>query len=231
MSFLSNDPSPADRYGSFAPAVRWLHSYRRQAPVSAAIATGCIGLWLVVLLQGGFSRSGLAAATTLFGPLVDSPEAWWDWLRPLSSSFMHLDATHLLLNMLMLIFIGREVESYCGSRDFCVIYLNAALGSAALVLSLNYAVPTVGASGAVYGLMALLVMVQRAQGMNLLPAVVLIVVNIGYSLIIPGVSLWGHIGGLLAGVVLAVVYSRAPQPARFPLSLAVAAALSIWIWF
>lgn len=65
--------------------------------------------------------------------------------------------------------------------------------------------PTVGASGAVYGLMAIFVAMSYRLRRDLTAPLILIAVNVGYSLLMDGVSLWGHLGGLLTGCVLGIV--------------------------
>ena len=68
--------------------------------------------------------------------------------------------------------------------------------------------PTAGASGALFALMVLLISVYRSRGADLRAPIVLVVVNVAYTFLTTGVSLWGHLGGLFAGIILALCVNR-----------------------
>lgn len=180
-------------------------SWAQRAPVTALIIALCTGAWVVTAVQSRslvntFYDSDLAFSWTLWGPLVGGE--WPNQLRPLLAMFMHLDAGHLAVNMVMLAFIGHEIERYFGSGLFSAAYLAGGLGSAATVMVMNYDTPTVGASGALFALMVLLVGVHRRRGLGMRAPVMLVAANVVYTFIADNVSLWGHLGGLLAGLVL-----------------------------
>ncbi|SDS68962.1 rhomboid family intramembrane serine protease [Corynebacterium timonense] len=166
------------------------------APVTALACALCAIVFVAAALPG----TGLRESMYLFGPYAAEG---WGWLRALTSGFMHLDLPHVALNVLMLALIGAEVERFVGSRAYALAYLAGLLGSSAAVLAMNFTTPTAGASGVLYMLMALLVGIAYRRQTDLRPAFALIAVNLVYSLIAPGVSLWGHIGGMLMGIVLA----------------------------
>ncbi|MGC9398685.1 MAG: rhomboid family intramembrane serine protease [Anaerolineae bacterium] len=127
--------------------------------------------------------------------------------RLVTSGFMHADVSHLGFNMYALYLFGRQVERYFGPRRFAMIYGGALLGSSSIVVLLSELKgSTVGASGAVLGLLgALMIYVWRYQEgiagarAHLGNLLVIALVNLGIGLL-PRVSLWGHLGGILAGV-------------------------------
>lgn len=144
-----------------------------------------------------------------FFPLVDEGSLWGPAVstqpyRLGTYAFLHVDLNHVVINMLMLALLGREVEAWLGTRLFFVAYVLGIGGSAAAVLWQDYNAPTVGASGALYALMAVLIGAQWRRRGDVRAAIVLVAVNVAYSLIVPGLSLWGHVGGLAAGLVFTV---------------------------
>ncbi|UIZ92178.1 rhomboid family intramembrane serine protease [Corynebacterium sp. CNCTC7651] len=176
----------------------------RGAPVTSAITAICIVVFLITALQARSITdvvwdSPLGSAMILWGPLVEG----LGYLRPLTAGFLHLDITHLFLNMLMLVFVGAEVERYVGSGPYAVGYLASVLGSSGAVLAFNFATPTAGASGALYALMAMLVAIALRRSVDLRAPLALIAVNVAYTLMATNVSFWGHAGGLVFGALMA----------------------------
>ncbi|WP_235840489.1 rhomboid family intramembrane serine protease [Corynebacterium yudongzhengii] len=191
---------------------QWLRGYARQAPVCLFIVVACSAVAVVAMVQRlsftGLQASGIGAHMILWGPL--SAGADYGWIRVLTSGFLHLDIGHLAINMFLLILIGREVERHIGHALFAATYLVSVVGASAAVLAFTPHVPTAGASGALYSLMAIFVAVTAARGGDLRAPLVLVAANVAYSLLVPGISLVGHLGGLVVGAVLAwfVVRSR-----------------------
>ncbi|WP_433290746.1 rhomboid family intramembrane serine protease [Pseudonocardia sp. CA-142604] len=169
-----------------------------------------IFIWTVV--QAG-SINGNAAAS-LFDewalvPVLVQDGEWW---RVLTSGFLHIGPIHLLFNMIALWVLGRDLEIVLGRGRFLAVYLISLLGGSAAVMLFsapNQAVA--GASGAVFGLMGGLAVVLRRLRVPAGQVVGLIVVNLVISVLIPGISLLGHLGGLVVGAVAtaALVYSPA----------------------
>jgi membrane associated rhomboid family serine protease len=169
-----------------------------------------IFIWTVV--QAG-SVNGNAAASlfrewALVPVLVQNGE-WW---RVLTSGFLHIGPIHLLFNMIALWVLGRDLEIVLGRGRFLAVYLISLLGGSAAVML--FSVPNqavAGASGAVFGLMGGLAVVLRRLRVPAGQVVGLIVVNLVISVVIPGISLLGHLGGLVVGAVAtaALVYSPA----------------------
>lgn len=176
------------------------------APATATIASLCVGAFLVAALQAHslidvIWSSPAGTSTVLWGPFVASEP--FGLLRALTSGFMHLDITHLAVNVLMLVVVGAAVERAVGTGPFVLAYVAGVLGGSAAVLVFAFDQPTAGASGALYALMALLVAVAARSHADLRAPLVLVGGNLAFTLITPNVSLWGHLGGLLAGALMA----------------------------
>lgn len=157
---------------------------------------------------------GSNSAAPLFRDWALVPGMVWDgeWWRVLASGFLHIGPIHLLFNMLALWILGRDLESVLGRARFIAMYLISLLGGAAAVMALYAPFSAVaGASGAVFGLMGGLAVVLRRLRAPVGQVVGLIVVNVVISVVIPGISLIGHLGGLVvgAGATAALVYAPA----------------------
>ena len=123
-----------------------------------------------------------------------------EFFRIIGSGFLHFGPIHLAVNMLALYIIGRDVEHILGRSRYVAVYVTALLGGAAGALALQDSLSvTAGASGAIYGLFGaqaiILIRLRQSPG----PIFVLIAINVIISVSIPGISLWGHMGGLAAG--------------------------------
>lgn len=179
---------------------QWVSRYRREAPVTCVIIAACLGVFLATAVTSGslygVENSPLGRAMILWGP-ADQP-----W-RLLTSGFLHLDISHVAINMILLALIGREIEKFTGPWLYAGIYVAGLLGSAAAVLWMNPLTPTAGASGAIYALLAVLIGVTARRGGDLRAPVVLVVANVAYTFMVPGISLWGHLGGLAVGLIMA----------------------------
>ncbi|MGV0351570.1 rhomboid family intramembrane serine protease [Corynebacterium guaraldiae] len=213
-----------------------MKNYLRSAPVTMVLMVLCIGAWLVTAIQAKtlvtpYYKSSLAQDWTLWGPDVAAHP-----FMVLTAGFMHLDAGHLLVNMVMLFFVGREVERALGSALYAAAYLISIVGSSAAVLWMDFGTPTVGASGALFALMGLLIGVYRSRGLDLRAPIVLVVANVVYSFVAENVSVWGHLGGLLTGLLLAPFLFRQRAWLRWlgiwliGVIAAVAAALRAGLW-
>jgi membrane associated rhomboid family serine protease len=166
----------------------------------ALIAFNAI-FYLVGVAQGaGINDPGgrLYAKLWLYGPWV----ADGDWWRLISSAFLHASLLHIMFNMLALWWIGGPLEAAIGHWRFLVIYGVAGLaGSAGALLATPQAV-TVGASGAIFGLLGAMVVIQwQTTGSIAGPAMTLILINLAITFAIPGISYGGHLGGLVGGAL------------------------------
>jgi membrane associated rhomboid family serine protease len=133
-----------------------------------------------------------------------------EWWRLLATGFLHAGVMHIASNLYALYIIGPQVERLFRAKGFIWIYLTSLLGGSALVTLLSpLNRPTVGASGAILGLMgALLVYLWQYRDLlsnarnsvSRLASVIMLNLIIG---LVPGVSLWGHLGGFLAGSIAA----------------------------
>ena len=135
--------------------------------------------------------------------------------RLVTAGFMHAGLLHLAMNMYALWILGRVTEHLAGRWRFAVIYVVALLagGLGAILLSPNE--PTVGASGAIFGLMGAIFVAQRAQGIPFgrSPLLPVLILNLVFTFGVPGISIGGHIGGLVGGAAAGwLVLDFGPRP-------------------
>jgi len=137
----------------------------------------------------------------LYGPLMShgSHEYW----RLLTSGFLHASIIHIGFNMLSLWFVGRSLEPAIGKLYFAAIYFTALLAGSFGALLFTPIAPTLGASGVIFGIFGALIMVARARRIPLWQSGLLpiLLFNFIYTLTVAGVSIGGHVGGVLSGFI------------------------------
>jgi membrane associated rhomboid family serine protease len=167
-----------------------------------------VGVYLLELAQGGNVNgvgSRIYEKGVLFGPFV----AQGDWWRLISSAFLHYGPLHLGLNMYFLYLIGTPVEQYLGRARFLLLYLVSGLAGAAGALVVTPTSPTVGASGAIFGILGGALVLERQRNYVLGgSALGLIVINLAFSFVLSNISVGGHIGGLIGGILCMLAFSR-----------------------
>jgi membrane associated rhomboid family serine protease len=197
-------------------------------------------VWLLLAATGG-QRSEWYARLALLpgGRCLDSrqPDLYYpgrteasctgvgDWVpgvadgavwQLLTSAFTHVDLWHIGFNMLALWFLGPQLEQVVGRARFLALYLLSGLAGSTLVYWLaERDGSTIGASGAVFGLMAALVVVAFKVRGNLQP--ILMWIGINFLITVVGrdfISWQGHLGGFLGGLAIAATLVYAPRSRR-----------------
>lgn len=158
------------------------------------------------------------------------------YYRLLTSAFLHSGITHLLFNMFALFVIGPPLEIWLGRLRFGLLYVLSALGGSVLIYLFSpLNAPTLGASGAVFGLFAATFVVARKINVDIRWVVIMIVINLVITFTVPSISWQGHVGGLLTGGLVAFAYAYAPAKNRNQVqagaTLAVIALFAALIWW
>ncbi len=132
--------------------------------------------------------------------------------RLVSSAFLHENLLHIGFNMYLLYVLGMMLEPAIGSLRFAAIY-TVALFAGSLGVVLATAAPSLGASGAVFGLMGAAAVELRARGVSVMQSGIggLIVINLVFSFLFANISVGAHIGGLIGGVLAGFVLRAADQ--------------------
>jgi membrane associated rhomboid family serine protease len=181
---------------------------RNPGIVTTALIAINVGIYLLQLAGGASvnANSGrIFEEGALFGPYV----AEGDWYRLITAAFLHYGPIHLGMNMLALWWIGRPLEDWLGPLRYLLLYLVAGLAGSAGALIANPAAVTVGASGAIFGILGAAIVLERQQTYVLGgSALTLLVVNLAFTFAVPGISIGGHLGGLAGGALAILALSR-----------------------
>jgi membrane associated rhomboid family serine protease len=157
--------------------------------------------------SGRLFEEGALVIVSPWGGLADG-----EWWRLITSAFLHGNLIHIAMNMLVLWLIGAPVEQAIGRGRFLALYLVSGLSGAAGALIFDPNAITVGASGAIFGILgaALVLEWQRSYVLGG-QALGLLVVNLVFTFAIPNISIGGHLGGLAGGALGALALSRFGQ--------------------
>ena len=182
--------------------------FDRRYPVTSffLFVTAVVFLLMLVTTGGNFDRADtLFRFGAMYGPAIRiSPEQIW-------RLFSAIGWEHFIVNMLSLYYLGRQVEEIFGSKKFFFLYLLSGMMGNLFVFVFSPKSLAAGASTSLYGLFAAIIVLRYATrnpyiqqlGQSYLT---LFVVNIIGSVLIPGISLAGHIGGAVGGALLAVIF-------------------------
>jgi len=181
---------------------------RGAAPVTRALIALNVAVYLIGAVQGGgIDNPG--------GPLYQ--KTWLDaydvhnggWWRLITAAFLHANIIHIAFNMFALWAIGTPVEHYLGRSRFIGLYLVSGLAGSAGALLQAPDIVTVGASGAIFGILgAMLILEWQLTGSLAGQAMTWIIINLVFSFTFAGISWGGHIGGLVGGILVTLAYAR-----------------------
>lgn len=179
---------------------------QRFTPITYTLILINIVIWLFMILYlNRFSDVKLLEV----GGLVHFNVVHGEWYRLISSMFLHFNFEHILMNMLSLFIFGKIVESIIGSWRMLIIYIISGLYGNFVSLSFNTTTISVGASGAIFGLIGSIFVImylsknfnKKMIGQLLIALVVLIV----FSLFMSNINIMAHLGGFISGVLITLI--------------------------
>jgi membrane associated rhomboid family serine protease len=155
---------------------------------------------------------------------ISGEHQYW---RLLTSGFLHENLLHIGFNMYLLYLLGMMLEPALGSLKFAAIYFTSLLAGSFGALFATGA-PSLGASGAIFGLMGAAVIELRARRMSVMESGIggLIIINLIFSFTFANISVGAHIGGLIGGTLAGLAIRTADDRHRSWLGLAACLALS-----
>jgi membrane associated rhomboid family serine protease len=186
--------------GAFSPTIS-------RMPATVALIAINVVVFIAELATGGaagFSSGGtLIHDAGLRGPDI----ANGDWWRVITGGFLHAGFLHLLLNMYVLYVAGSILEPGIGTPRFLGIYFVSLIAGSLGALIVDPHSLTVGASGAIFGLVGAVIVVARGRGIDQLAGqfAIFVGINLLFTFAIPGISVGGHIGGLIGGSLAALL--------------------------
>ena len=148
----------------------------------------------------------LIANFALFAPSVTNGQ-WW---LLITAGFLHGSIIHLLFNVYILWVLGSQLESIVGKAKFIIIYFGSLLGgSLASYLFSPFGSYSIGASGAIFGLMGAMLVVGRERNLDISQITTLVVINVVIGFVLSGIDWRAHLGGLAAGAFITWVLINA----------------------
>ena len=191
-----------------------------QAPMTISILVlNAVMYLLTVILGSGTIWNGGTTGTLIqfgaqYGPLVASGE----WYRLITANFLHGGLMHIFFNSYALFYFGIVVEKIYSSQKFIFIYLISGVVGNILTQIFYTNVPSVGASGAIFGLVGLMFsagisgnMRGRLRGFSGTALLPMILINLFLGFTVPGINNIAHIGGLGTGFLLGFLISPNPE--------------------
>ena len=162
----------------------------------------CIIMFIVS--GGGYSTEKLILFGANSGILVKCGEIY----RLVTCMFLHAGIMHIVLNMYSLYIIGPRVEDFFGKWKYLLIYFLSGISASLLSIGLNGDIIAVGASGAIFGLFGALIYFGYSYrgyigAMVKSQIVPVVLYNLVIGFFIPGIDIWGHVGGLIGGLMVA----------------------------
>lgn len=225
----------AQARASYQPARTVSGAHWGTQPLVTWILLGLnVAAFVVGAAQAGSLQTMFRSTLWLDGALIPGSVAADQWWRLITSGFLHLGLVHVAVNMLTLYFLGPPLERVLGRVRFLAVYLLSLIGGSTAVMLFSDSI-TVGASGALFGILGALLVTFRRLRADYRQLVVVLVINLVMTFTIPGISWQGHLGGLVVGVLAGVAMVYAPpgrrtvvQTSACALILAVCVGLIIW---
>jgi membrane associated rhomboid family serine protease len=185
-------------------------------PLSLRLAV--VGPSFQVLGNQVFSPDAVVPGATAYTGIADG-----GYYRLVTAMFMHYGILHLAMNMWALWVLGRPLEAMLGPVRFGALYLLCGLGGNVAAYLFQPGSLSAGASTAIFGLFAALFLVLRRLGRNASSVLPVIIINLIFTFSVPGISIAGHLGGLITGAVVGAGLAYAPRANRNLVQAAVCA--------
>jgi membrane associated rhomboid family serine protease len=211
-------------------------TWRRSAPYRPRTATGWIVAltalaYVVEILSGGWLINAFAYVPLVSEPATSGTFQPWRMLtsllvhQPIGAGIGVVGISHILFNMYSLYLFGRPLEDVFGPARLTATYLISGLAGSVLVLywsllpidgrlGLSPNTFVYGASGAVFGVLGAVVVVQRRLGIDVRVLYLFIAINFALGFILGGVAWQAHLGGLLVGALTGWLFVRNRGPRR-----------------
>ena len=182
--------------------------------INVAVALGAMLSGGSTFGGGGIGGNDLLDDGSVSRAAIEAGDYW----RLITAGFLHVGFLHLAFNMFALYVLGTLLEPAVGRLRYGLIYFASLLAGSFGALLLEPTAPTVGASGAVFGLMGAAFVVMRSRGINPMESGLglWIGLNLLITFTIPNISIGGHLGGLVGGALAALLLVDLRERARLP---------------
>jgi len=160
----------------------------------------------------------------LFGPSISINHEYW---RLVTAGFLHDGLLHIAINMISLWFVGSALEPAIGRVNFLAVYFVSLLAGSFGALWFQPGIPTLGASGAIFGIFGALIVVAYKRGIPIWSSGLgyVLVFNLLFSLTVRGISVGDHLGGLVGGLITGWLIVEVAERRRMAVAALVGCAL------
>ncbi len=179
-----------------------------RAPATFVLIGVNAAVFLVEIAAGAGGLSGSGSTVINDFGLRGISVAGGEWYRIITGGFLHAGLIHIAFNMVALYFLGRLLEPAIGTLRFSFLYAASLFaGSFGALLLTSPGAVTVGASGAIFGIFGAAFVIARGRGLDSIASTigVILLLNLAYTFGNSDISLGGHLGGLIGGVVCSLV--------------------------
>ena len=213
-----------------AEAKRSAPKVRTAMAATAPVVMGIIAITVIAFIADGLGTGTLSGRLASWGPAIYAGE-WWLVITPVLA---HANFIHIGFNMLVLYMYGSNVEQAFGSVRLLAIYIASGITGSAFSVALGPGAPSIGASGAVFGVVgALLVYLYKRRTsqfirQHLSSITSFLVLNTVLGFVLPNVDIMAHLGGFVGGAVLGLLFDRQPatnRRSKLPLTIAATAVM------
>jgi membrane associated rhomboid family serine protease len=210
-----------------APKVKSQLRTRLTGSSAPVVTYSLIGLCVLVYVLQAFS-GGIVTDALQYAGVYSQHELFQPW-RLITSIFVHYSILHIALNMYSLLIFGALLEPLLGRIRYLVLFLISGFAGSVAVLLIAVPEQAVGgASGAIFGLFGAFFVIQRRLGGNATQLLVLIGINLVIGFIPSfGISWQAHIGGLVGGALVGLIYTETRAPSRRPIQIGLLVLLSL----
>ncbi len=192
--------------------------------VTYAIIGVCV---LVFILQSLPGVGGTVTAALQYAGLYNYPQLFEPW-RMFTAIFAHASIIHIALNMYTLWLFGMILEPMLGRMRYLILFLLSGLaGSIGVFLIADPRQPVIGASGAIFGMLAAFLIIQRRLGGNATQLLILVGINLVIGFVIPGIAWQAHLGGLVGGALVGLIYVETRRASRKNVQIVLLSALTV----
>ena len=219
VGFQCPNCARANQQKVVTPAARWGQGQSMQRPMVtlALIAINVVAYVAGLSQPGGSFNDGYLLGRFVSGgtSLGVAEGQWW---RLITGGFLHASAMHLAFNMFALWSLGEVLERALGPVRFAAAYFASLFAGTFGVMLLSPNSPTVGASGAIFGLFGVLLALQLSRGIPLRQTRLgwILGINLAFTFFVPNISIGGHLGGLVGGAIVGVGLFGLPKTRKDP---------------
>lgn len=170
-----------------------------------------VALYIATLIYPGLEEKLFLFNRALLSDGKLHGVATGEWYRLFTAGFLHAGLTHLLFNLMALYTLGTPFEMIYGRIRYAILLFVSLFGGSLASVTFNAEnQPSVGASGAIFGLFGALLVMRKALGADLRSTLALLGINAVIAIVIPGIDWRAHLGGLLAGALVALIFRVLP---------------------